>query len=164
METRRTAWVIATSLLCACVDTTGPRFPYIEETEFAPSLGIDLDEMTRIGGGTYVLDLAVGSGVTIDPIQWVKVSYSLYLADGSLVEEREDFGFRTGCLQVDPRGLEAGIRGMKVGGRRRIIVPGRLGFGSDPPRGLDVPFGAILVYVVEVRSSIGIPHCEARVS
>jgi hypothetical protein len=155
---RWAACLIAGSLLIGCVDATGPPFPRIEETEFAPSLGIDLAEMTRIGGGIYVLDLTVGSGVTIGPGLRVEASYSLYLADGSLVASREAFGFRTGCLEVDLRGFEAGIRGMKVGGRRRIIVPGRAGFGSDPPDEFDVPFGAILVYVVEAQTARPLPE------
>jgi FKBP-type peptidyl-prolyl cis-trans isomerase len=139
-------------LLSACLDSTGPPFPLIEATDFAPSLGIDLSEMTRIGGGVYVLDLEAGNGDALGPDRSVRISYSLYLADGTLVQERHDFRFRTSCLDV-VAGLESGINGMRVDGRRRIIVPGRLGYGSRPPPGINVPFGAILVYVVEAHSS-----------
>ena len=156
--TRGSAWVVVSLLLVACVDTTGPPFPHIELTEFAPSLGINLGEMRRIGGGIYVLDLAAGSGATIRAFQEVELSYSLHLADATLVERREDFRFLTGCRQV-VRGLEAGIKGMKVGGQRRIIVPGRWGYSSAPPLGINVPFGAILVYLVEAQATRPIEKC-----
>jgi len=149
-----TAWAaIIASLSSACVDVTGPPFPRIEETEFAASLGIDLDEMTAIEGGIYIQDLMVGSGTTIAVGQVIEVSYSMYLADGRLVERRENFSYRANCLEVRPHGLPAGVYGMKVGGRRRIIVPGRWGYGTRPPPDLDVPVGAILVFVVDALST-----------
>ena len=158
--TRWTAWALGCWLSSACVDTTGPPFPHIELTEFAPSLGIDLSEMTRIDGGIYLLDLAIGSGATIpaSSIDHVEVGYTSYLADGTALEVG-DLSYRRGCRQVDPPGLEVGIDGMKVGGRRRIIIPGRWGYGLDPPARIDVPFGAILVFEVEARRTRPVQRC-----
>lgn len=140
-------------LASGCVDTTGPPFPLIEATEFAPSLGIDLAQMTRVAGGIYLADVEDGTGAELQSDHRVEVSYSLYLADGTLVERRDSLRFRIGCRQVVP-GLDAGIRGMKVNGLRWIIVPGRFGYGSSPPPGVEVPFGAVLVYNVEAASSV----------
>jgi hypothetical protein len=153
------ASLLATSLLAACVDSTGPPFPRIEETEFAPALGIDLAEMRRLHGGIYIHDIAAGTGASFAPTQSVEVAYSMYLADGTLVDDREAFRFRIGCRDVIA-GMETGVVGMRVGGQRKVIVPGRWGFGPEPPWGIDVPFGAILIYEVEALGSREIPDCD----
>lgn len=159
---RRRARCVALILLSGCVDTTGPPFPHIELTDFAPALGIDLDEMTRIDGGIYVLDLAVGAGDEIGRRHWAEVAYSLYLSDGTLVERRDAYRYRTACREAVPPGLETGVHGMRVGGQRRIIVPGRWGFGEEPPTGIDVPFGAILVFVVDALDTSPRLDCPGR--
>ena len=60
----------------------------------------------------------------------------------------EPFTFTLGKGEVVP-GLEKGVVGMKVGGRRELIVPASLGFGANgsPPT---VPPNAALVYVVDL--------------
>ena len=50
--------------------------------------------MTRIGSGIYLLDLAIGTGAELQIEHRVVVSYALYLADGTLVEQRNSLSFR----------------------------------------------------------------------
>jgi FKBP-type peptidyl-prolyl cis-trans isomerase len=151
--------VAAAVVLGACVDSTGPPFPHIEETEFAPSLGVDLSSMTRLYGGIYVRDVVVGSGAELVLGNFVIVSYTLHLADGTFVHTHDDLRFVMGCRTIVP-GLEAGTRGMRVDGIRQIVVPGRLGYGQTPPPDIDVPFGSILVYEVEAIESRRIRELE----
>ena len=49
------------------------------------------------------------------------------------------------------KGWDRGVRGMKVGGRREIIVPPRLGYGNQSPSPL-IPAGSTLVFVVDLLS------------
>ena len=149
----RTACGLAASLaLACCTDSTGPAWPRIEETDFAPSLGVELSDMMRRGGGLYVQDLELGSGARLDGSRpEVVISYALRLADGTLVEQREGFRFEMGCFHV-VRGLDVGIDGMNAGGTRRIVVPPRLGY-FEGRWGVHALFGEILVYVVEAISS-----------
>lgn len=140
----------------ACVDSTGPPHPLIEETEFAASLGVELEEMTRIGGGVYVQDLTVGTGPVLESGRGVRIAYDLFVPEGRHVLRSERSEFVMGCKEVVP-GLETGIGGMRVGGTRRIVVPPRLGFGERPPWLVDVPPHSILVYVVAALASFGAP-------
>ncbi|MDZ7779089.1 MAG: FKBP-type peptidyl-prolyl cis-trans isomerase [Gemmatimonadota bacterium] len=142
-----------------CVDSTGPPHPLIVETDFALSLGIDLEEMTRIGAGVYVQDTISGTGTKVDVHHSVSFAYDLFLPDGRRVLRREGAHFVTGCRQV-VSGLETGIRGMRVGGTRLIVVPPRMGYGEEPPWLVEVPPYAILVYFVELRDSRSVTERE----
>ncbi|MEX2465404.1 MAG: FKBP-type peptidyl-prolyl cis-trans isomerase [Gemmatimonadota bacterium] len=154
------AMALPAATLPGCVDSTGPPHPLLEETDFAPALGVDLDQMTRIGGGVYVQDLTVGTGPVLEVGHRVEIAYDLFVPEGRHVLRRESTRFVRGCRQVVP-GLETGILDMRVDGTRRIVVPPRLGFGEQPPWLVDVPPYSILVYVVEALDSTPVPHCEA---
>jgi peptidylprolyl isomerase len=49
-------------------------------------------------------------------------------------------------------GWTDGIPGMKVGGRRELIIPPSLGYGSSPPSGSGIPAGATLIFIVDLLS------------
>ena len=51
------------------------------------------------------------------------------------------------------KGLDRGPRGMKVGGRREIVIPPRLGYGKQSPSPL-IPAGSTLVFVVDLLSVV----------
>ena len=126
--------------------------PDIATTTFAPSLQVDLSAMTRDPSGLYRQDLVAGTGVTAQPGQRVTVHYTGWLANGtkfdSSVDRGTPFSFRltTGAVIT---GWDLGIVGMKVGGKRRLIIPPSLGYGSGgfPP---SIPGNAILVFDVEL--------------
>jgi FKBP-type peptidyl-prolyl cis-trans isomerase len=82
----------------------------------------------------------------------VAIRYELRLVDGTLVESSDDTGqplrFEVGRGSV-PRGLEQGVLGMRLFGRRRLSVASELAFGSAgrPPR---IPPDAQVVFEVEL--------------
>lgn len=154
------ALVLPWAVLYACVDSTGPPHPLIEATEFAPSLNVDLEAMTRIDGGLYVEDLQIGDGTELTYDHRVVLAYDLHLPDGRLMLHQDSAIFVMGCNNVVP-GLEAGARGMRVGGSRRIVVPPRLGYGERAPWPLEIPPFSILVYEVEALGASGDP-CEGQ--
>ena len=145
--------VLALALTAACIDA--PTAVSIEETIFDPSLGVDLAQSTKLfPSGLYYRDLTVGTGTTLAPGQTVGVRYALYFPNGQLVESNPApapvFPFRLGIGEVI-QGWDQGIPGMKVGGRRQLIVPPELAYGS---RGQgQIPGNAVLVFVVDAISA-----------
>ena len=137
-------------LLAAACDSS-PTAPRIERTTFAPALGVDLDASTKSPSGLYYRDLAVGTGAVVTTGRTAFVRYKLWLPTGQLIDANEppkallDFVVGGGNL-ID--GFDEGVRGMRVGGRRQLVVPPSLGYGTRPPPGL--PSNAILVFEVEV--------------
>jgi FKBP-type peptidyl-prolyl cis-trans isomerase FkpA len=124
----------------------------VESLNFAASLDVDFSRMTRDGSGLYYEDLEVGSGEEARRERRVTVHFSGWLHDGTPFGASRQTGspltFTIGEREVI-RGWEEGVKGMRVGGRRKLVVPPRLGYGSQP-RGEIIPGNATLVFVVEL--------------
>lgn len=104
-------------------------------------------------------DLEPGSGAAIAPGQTAVVHYTGWLWDparpenkGSKFDSSRDhgdtFSFRLGGGEVI-RGWDQGVVGMKVGGKRRLVIPSDLGYGDRGAGGV-IPGGATLVFDVEL--------------
>ena len=89
----------------------------------------------------------------------VKVHYTGWLHDPSKPDghgrkfdsshdRREPFEFRLGAGQVI-RGWDEGVAGMKVGGKRTLIIPPEMGYGSRGAGGV-IPPNATLIFEVEL--------------
>src|SRR4029079_18426974 len=63
-------------------------------------------------------------------------------------DHREPFSFQLGAEQVI-RGWEQGVAGMKVGGKRTLVIPSELGYGSRGAGGA-IPPNATLLFDVEL--------------
>lgn len=135
--------------LAACDDgPTEVEFQVIEETQFDPSLNIDLAAMTKLPEGVYIQDLVAGTGpgLTTGDRGWVY--YELRLSNAQPIGNGE-FYFDLGVTNLVD-GWELGVAGMMAGGTRILLVPPELGYGAagQPP----VPGGAILHFLVELDS------------
>ena len=102
-----------------------------------------------------IRDLVVGDGLEAKPGRVVQVHYvGVTFESGKEVDTAWDrgrtFKFAVGGGKVI-KGWDRGVRGMKVGGRREIIVPPRLGYGNQSPSPL-IPAGSTLVFVVDLLS------------
>ncbi|WP_393063350.1 FKBP-type peptidyl-prolyl cis-trans isomerase [Streptomyces sp. LN549] len=100
-------------------------------------------------------DLVVGDGLEAKPGRVVRVHYvGITFESGKEFDTSWDrgqtFKFAVGGGKVI-KGWDRGVRGMKVGGRREIIVPPRLGYGNLSPSPL-IPAGSTLVFVVDLLS------------
>jgi peptidylprolyl isomerase len=100
-------------------------------------------------------DLIVGTGTEAKSGDSVTVNYVGVLYNGGKEfdaswKRKEPFTFTLGKGQVIP-GWDQGIVGMKVGGRRELIIPAPLGYGAkgSPP---SIPANAALVFVVDLLS------------
>lgn len=113
----------------------------------SPRLGIPLDSLVRRSRGTWIRDIQIGNGDTAAVGTTVRVHYVGQLADGSIFAATRDKPF-TAVLGagVVIEGWEEGIPGMRVGGRRQLVVPPDLGYGEKGEG--RVPPGAVLVFDV----------------
>jgi FKBP-type peptidyl-prolyl cis-trans isomerase FkpA len=120
--------------------------------EYAPDLQVDLARMTRTPSGLYIQDLQAGSGSEATAGREVVVHYTGWLPDGqkfdSSVDRAEPFSFVLGGGNVIA-GWDEGVAGMKVGGRRRLVIPPDLGYGASGAGGT-IPPNATLVFDVEL--------------
>ena len=121
----------------------------VERTTFAPSLGVDLGAMTKRASGLYVQDLEMGTGAVSIRGKSVVVRYAGWLPNG----KQFDSGEVTVTLGTNKviRAWEEALLGMRVGGRRRLVTPPNLAYGSRGA-GDDIPPNAVLVFEMQVMS------------
>ena len=109
-------------------------------------------EITTPSGLKYV-DLVVGTGASPQHGQMVTVHYTGTFTDGrefdSSVNSGQPFTFRIG---VDPiiKGWVEGVMTMKVGGKRKLIIPPQLGYGERGAGGGVIPPNATLIFEIEL--------------
>jgi peptidylprolyl isomerase len=102
-----------------------------------------------------VKDLEEGSGATAKAgnavtVNYVGVNYKTGKEFDASWDRGEPFTFTLGAGEVIP-GWDQGVEGMKVGGRRELIIPPSLGYGSTgaPPA---IPPNETLVFVVDLEA------------
>jgi FKBP-type peptidyl-prolyl cis-trans isomerase len=122
-------------------------------TTYAPELNVDLSRMTRLESGLHLEDLEEGRGEPVQAGQMVLVHYTGWLADGSRFDSSREPGRRPFDLVVGRgeviEGWEQGLVGMREGGRRMLVIPPSLGYGTRGAGGV-IPPNATLVFDVEL--------------
>jgi FKBP-type peptidyl-prolyl cis-trans isomerase len=108
--------------------------------------------MKKTPSGLRYEDVAPGEGKEASANKTVSVHYTGWLPNGEKFDSSRDrnqpFSFTLGAGQVIA-GWDEGVLGMKVGGRRKLVIPPDLGYGTAgaPP---DIPPGATLVFDIEL--------------
>lgn len=104
--------------------------------------------------GLQYVDLVVGEGASPTQGKTVTVHYTGALTDGkkfdSSLDRGQPFSFKIGIGQVI-KGWDEGVATMKEGGKRQLIIPPDLGYGSRGAGGV-IPPNATLVFDVELIS------------
>jgi peptidylprolyl isomerase len=117
----------------------------------ATKMVINTKTVITASGLKYV-DVKVGSGASPVKGKQVKVHYTGTLENGkkfdSSVDRNEPFSFVIGVGQVIP-GWDEGVMSMKVGGKRKLIIPSKLGYGVRGA-GSDIPPNSTLLFDVEL--------------
>ena len=107
--------------------------------------------------GLRYVDLVEGTGTSPSTGDTVKVHYTGWLENGtkfdSSVDRGQPFMFPLGQGRVI-KGWDEGVATMKVGGKRKLIIPAHLAYG-DRGAGKVIPPGATLIFEVEL---LGINH------
>lgn len=112
---------------------------------------VEVQELTRqTDSGLQYFDIKVGQGEQPDATSRVKVHYTGWLTDGKKFDSSRDRNEAIvfGLNQVI-KGWSEGVAGMKVGGRRKLIIPAALGYGKRGA-GAVIPPDATLVFDVEL--------------
>ena len=126
----------------------------VEGTAFASALNVNLSASTKMTNGLYFRDVTVGTGTAAAATNAISVYYVGYLANGNVFDSKSvgtaAFKFTLGAGAVIP-GWDQGIVGMKVGGRRQLIIPPSLGYGTNGS-GTAIPPNAVLVFTVDLVS------------
>jgi FKBP-type peptidyl-prolyl cis-trans isomerase len=143
----RRAILTACVLLTACgLAEAQHKIPPVPETAHAPVV---------LSSGLKYIDFKVGTGVPAVKGRMVRIAFIGWVSKTQLMFDFRDapspLAFRLGT--PDPNvvaGLNQGVAGMRVGGKRRLIVPARLGHGSKGTK-LIAP-NSELTYDVELVS------------
>lgn len=111
--------------------------------------------LVTTASGLQYRDLVVGSGAVAAAGQSVTVEYVGSRQNGEVFDSSRTrgtpFSFTLGVGQVIA-GWDEGVAGMRVGGRRQLIIPANLAYGDNPPGSVIQP-GDTLVFDVELLSA-----------
>ena len=106
--------------------------------------------MKRGRGGVEYEDIKLGDGPSAERGTKVDVRFNLFLGQGRLVQENQEYSFRVGKRRVIP-GLEYGVEGMRVGGERRLRVASHLAYRDQAIPGLVLATAVLEFHVTLLR-------------
>ena len=113
-------------------------------------------EVITTASGLQYQDEVMGAGAVAKAGQTISVKYTGSLVGGKIFDSTDAHGgqpfeFQLGGGQVI-KGWDEGVAGMKVGGKRKLIIPASLGYGAqDVGNGL-IPPNSTLIFEVELVS------------
>jgi peptidylprolyl isomerase len=115
--------------------------PEVDPPEGPPPSDLEVIELVEGDGAE------AASGQTVD-VHYVGVSHSTGEEFDASYNRGEPLRFRLGVGQVIA-GWDQGVQGMKVGGRRRLVIPPHLAYG-DRGAGAVIAPGETLIFVVDL--------------
>lgn len=140
------AMVVVLLLLTGCAPE-----PKIEETTFAEALMVDLAASQQLPSGMYIRDQLEGTGSVAANGNTLTMRYTGWLANGTQFDSNQGRGFQFVLGEgVVIAGWDLGVKGMKTGGKRQLIIPPALGYGASGSG--PIPPNAILVFDVTLVS------------
>ncbi|MBM3287297.1 MAG: FKBP-type peptidyl-prolyl cis-trans isomerase [Candidatus Eisenbacteria bacterium] len=130
---------------------SSPAPSTMDQKEAAP---VSDEKVVTTASGLKYVDMVAGEGASPARGQRVVVHYTGWLADGkkfdSSLDRGQPFKFMLGQGQVI-KGWDEGVATMKVGGKRKLIIPHQLAYGERGYRGA-IPPKAELTFEVQLLS------------
>jgi peptidylprolyl isomerase len=115
--------------------------PDVDPVDGPPPSQLVIEDIT-VGDGAQA-----DAGTTVD-VHYVGVAHSSGEEFDSSWKRNQTFRFPLGAGRVIA-GWDQGVAGMKVGGRRRLVIPPHLGYGDRGAGGVIQP-GETLIFVVDL--------------
>ena len=150
---RLLTFLAMSAMAAGCATPRLPPGPDVEPEDavYADELDVDFSRMERTSGGLWVEVVTEGVGRQAVRGREAVIHFVGFLPDGTVIDSSlngEPYAFELGSGEVI-RGWNEGILGMKVGGRRRLVVRPTLGYGGrgKPPL---VPPRTILVFDIQL--------------
>ena len=115
------------------------------------------NQVTEVPDGLKYTDTKIGDGASAKAGNKVSVNYTGWLYNNgakgakfdSSLDRGQPFQFTLGAKQVIA-GWDEGVAGMKVGGKRTLIIPPELGYGARGAGGGAIPPNATLIFDVDL--------------
>ncbi len=110
----------------------------------------DTKDFQTTSSGVKYKDLVVGDGKEARPHGTVSVQYTGWLKNGKKFDSSHDHGDKPVEFPLDHviKGWQDGIPGMKVGGKRKLVIPSDLAYGKQGNN--DIPPDSELTFEVEL--------------
>lgn len=110
--------------------------------------------MSRTPRGVLYRDLTPGTGEPVGAGKLVAIHYLGTLPNGTQFDANgpsdPPYEFRLGAGEVVP-GFDEAVTGMRVGGKRQVVIPPALGYGAQANGPL--PANAVLVFTIDLVSA-----------
>lgn len=141
--------------------TTTPNIVLNDISPLAsPTLRDDLGIPTAATFSLSYADTKIGPGELAAPHKWYTINYTGYLTDGTKFDSSLDPGREPLVFQQGPQGpqgrrqmvvgMDTGIDGMRVGGKRRLFIPYQLNYGPSGNPQAKIPPKSWLIFDVEL--------------
>jgi FKBP-type peptidyl-prolyl cis-trans isomerase len=137
---------LLTLLLVSCQLNDFRSRPVTDPNGFAAALDVQPEKLTTSPTGLRYRDMAPGNGPAAEVGQTAKVRYTGWLTNGHKFDSGV-YSFTLGKQQVI-EGWDEGLQGMRVGGKRKLVIPAELGYGPQDMG--DIPPNSTLVFDVEL--------------
>ena len=139
---------------CGSTDSTAPDIPSNPGVEtYAAATGVVIAQMTKVSDNLYTRELVAGTGAQAVSGDNIVVTYRGMLSNGQIFDQGS-IPFQLGVGQVIP-GWDQGVAGMRVGGKRQLVIGSTLAYRNSPPRGSGIPANATLVFDVTLDRVVG---------
>ncbi len=113
-----------------------------------------IEEEQTTASGLVIRTIEEGTGPVVKPVDGVLIEYEGRLLDGTVFDASAQHG---GPAPLPVSGVipgwSEGLVGMKVGGRRTLVIPAEQAYGPSPPPGSNIPPDAALVFTVDMVAS-----------
>lgn len=134
--------------------TSGDAANYVVSDDLKSKPTVEIADTAGNVDQLIVQDVVEGSGAAVQASDNVTVNY---VGIGALSRQQFDASWDAGTTASFPLngvilGWQQGLIGMKVGGRRLLVIPGNLAYGPTPPDGSGIQPDETLIFVVDLVS------------